>query len=212
MTAAHEVVAMLAVAEPNELVNRYYPNGKLGGLTVDGDRPGMLGTKVQLVVKVRKPQREFTVLGQLAWARHKTPRQPASFGIDFLPDDDAGRVRLLGFARNEVSADSVRVERRLQVELSVRLVHEGKARREFLADLSTTGAFIRTWNPLPVGEVVELTVRAPMSLSSLSAKGAVVWSRVTGNAPGMGLEFLTDQPTRGKLERLLAKLAKNKGQ
>jgi uncharacterized protein (TIGR02266 family) len=190
------------------LVDRYYPNGKLGGLAVDGARPGVLGARVALTVRVRKPVREFTVHGQLAWARHKTPRQPASFGIDFLPDDDPTRVRLLAFARDEVDPGTVRVERRLQVELPVRLVHQKQARKELLADLSTGGAFVRTRNPVALGELVDLSVRIPGRLTSLSLKACVVWSRATGAAPGMGLAFVADNQTRGKLERVLARLAR----
>jgi len=206
-----KAVATLVVGEPRELVDRYYPNGKLGGLAVDGARPGVLGAKVALTVRVRKPVREFTVHGQLAWARHQTPRQPASFGIDFLPEDDPTRVRLLAFARDEVDPDSVRVERRLQVELPVRLVHQKKTRKELLADLSTGGAFVRTWNPIALGELVDLSVRVPGRLTSLTIKACVVWTRDTGAAPGMGLAFVSDNSTRGKLERLLARLARGTG-
>jgi hypothetical protein len=117
---------------------------------------------------------------------------------------------LLGFARSEVSADSVRIERRLQVELPVRLVHQGQARKEVLADLSTTGAFVRSASPLASGEPVELTVRVPRSLHSIVASGVVVWSRFIGTAPGMGIEFVANLHLRGELELLLAKLAKHR--
>jgi uncharacterized protein (TIGR02266 family) len=189
-------------------VERYYPNGKLGGLSLDGRPPGPLGSRVALVVRVRK--REFTVHGQIAWVRHQTTRQPAAFGVDFLPEDDASRVRLLAFARDEVTPDAVRGSKRMQLELPVRLVHEGNERREFLADLSSGGAFVRTWNPLPVGELVELSVRSPSTFfaTAVSVKGYVVWARAEGEHPGMGIEFVPDAPTVEKLERLMQKLAR----
>lgn len=199
----------LSVAQPHDLVERYYPNGKLGGLSVEGQPPGALGQLVLLTVRVKKPVREFVLRGQLAWARHKAAKgQPASFGIDFLPEDDAVRVRLMAFARNEVGDASTRLDRRLQVELPVRLVHRGKARREFLADLSTGGAFVRTWNPIPNGEFVELFVRPPLSISSLHLPGYVVWTRGAGKDAGMGIEFLRDLELQGKLQKLLGKLSR----
>jgi Tfp pilus assembly protein PilZ len=62
-----------------------------------------------------------------------------------------------------------------------------------------------------VGELVDLSVRVPGRLTSLTIKGCVVWSRATGAAPGMGLAFVSDNSTRGKLERVLARLAKGNG-
>lgn len=207
-----EVEASLSVETPAALVHRYYPNGTLGGLSVDGRLPAALGTRTVLTVTVKKPVREFTVRGVLAWVRHSTNRQVGSFGVDFIPDDDATRVRLLAFARNEVDADAVRVEKRVQVELPVRLVHAGQTRREFLADLSTGGAFVRTWNPLPVGEQVHLAVKPPGALAvllpmSLDLAGRVAWARTTGDHPGMGIEFAADDEARARVEKLLARLA-----
>lgn len=198
----------LVVEQPQELMDRYYPNGKLGGLTCDGEPPSQLGVAIRVTVRVKRPVREFAFQGVLAWARHRASRQPASFGVDFTPADEASRDRLLAFARNEVAPEAVRVERRLQVELPVRLVHEGVARKEQLADLSLGGAFIRTPTPLATGEVVELSVRPPLSLGSIVLRGYVVWSRAIGRQAGMGVEFVLDSKTRPKLERLLARLTK----
>jgi uncharacterized protein (TIGR02266 family) len=207
MTTVAEVG--LTVGQPHELAERYYPNGKLGGLSVDGKAPGPLGMRVQLKVRVKKPARTFVVKGQLAWARHKAPRgQTAAFGVDFLPEDDATRVRLLAFARNELEEGATRLEDRLQVELPVRLVHEGTTRKEFLADLSAGGAFVRTWNPLEPGELVELSVRPPRSLMSLTLKGRVAWRRTTGQHTGMGIAFEDDgHGARERVEKLLARLS-----
>jgi len=204
------VPVTLQVSQPHELADRYYPNGKLGGLAVDGKAPGPLGMHVELTVLVKRPARSFVVKGQLAWARLKAPRgMAASFGVDFLPEDDATRVRLLAFARNEVEEKATRLEQRMQVELPVRLVHEGTTRREYLADLSPGGAFVRTWNPLQPGEQLELSVRPPLSLMSLTLKGRVAWTRTTGEHPGMGIEFVdADAALRDRVEKLLVKLAR----
>lgn len=199
----------LKVASPAELADCYYPNGRLGGLSIEGRAPGALGQLVVMKVEVQRPARQFVLRGQLAWVRHKSaPNQPMGFGVDFVPEDDATRVRLLAFARQEVSSDAVRVERRQQVELSVKLSHEGKQRKEILADLSLGGAFVRTWNPLPVGAKVEVSMRLPLSLLALELKGHVAWVKLAGEHPGMGVEFDRDESARAKIEKLLVKLAK----
>lgn len=206
VTALADVV--LEVAQPHEVAERYYPNGKLGGLALEGKAPGPLGMLVQLTVRVHQPVRSFVVKGQLAWARHKAGRgQVPAFGVDFLPEDDATRVRLLAFARDEVEQQATRAEERMQVELQVRLVHEGVTRREHLADLSEGGAFVRTWNPIQPGEAVELLVRPPRSLLSVSLKGRVAWVRPTGPHSGMGIEFDPDDGAgRLHVARILSKL------
>lgn len=208
MTTLAEVT--LTVGQPHELAERYYPNGKLGGLTLDGKAPGSLGMLVELTVQVKKPARTFVLKGQLAWARHQAARgQTPAFGVDFLPEDDATRVRLLAFARNEVEDRATRLEDRLQVELPVRLVHEGTTRKENLADLSAGGAFVRTWNPLQPGEQVELLVRPPRALMSFTLKGRVAWTRTTGQHTGMGIAFDDDGDARERVEKLLAKLSRS---
>ncbi len=203
------IEASLQVASPDELAALYYPNGRLGGLSVPGKAPGALGEFILLRVEVRRPARQFVVKGQLAWVRHKSgPNQPTGYGLDFQPEDDATRVRLLAFARQEVSSDATRIELRQQVELQVRLVHDGHQRRELMADLSTGGAFVRTWNPLPVGAQVQLSLRPPLALTALQLKAQVAWVRLAGDHPGMGLEFETDEAQRLKLGKLIVKLAR----
>ena len=199
----------LKVASPAELAEHYYPNGRLGGVSVNGKPPGALGQMVLLKVEVVRPARQFVLRGQLAWVRHKSgPNQPTGFGVDFLPEDDATRVRLLAFARHEVSSDATRIEQRQQVELKVRMLHEGRQRKELVADLSPGGAFVRSWNPLPVGAQVQLALRLPLSLSALEVKGHVAWVRLAGEHPGMGVEFDRDETARAKLEKLLLRLAR----
>lgn len=198
----------LIVAAPGDLLPRFYPNGKLGGLSLDGGWPGALGEFVKLTVRVRKPPREFVFQGQVAWARRKGSKQLVEcFGVDFQPDDDTTLNRMLAFARNEVSAETTRLERRVEIELPIKLLHGKTSRRERLADLSHGGAFVRTWDPLDVDEVVELVVRPPSSLFSLHLKGRVAWVRRVGDASGMGIEFYDlDGSLRRDVDKLLARL------
>lgn len=201
--------ATLRVTTPEELAAAHYPNGRVGGLAVPGKPPGALGQRVKLTVEIAKPARKFVVDGQLAWARHKAaPNQPSGFGVDFLSDDDGTRARLLAFARKEVAWDAVRAFTRNKIELQVKLVHDGTQRREWVADLSEGGAFVRTWNPLPVGAPLQLFLRAPMALLALEVGAHVAWNRTVGDDPGMGLVFEDNEPLRLKLSKLVEKLVR----
>lgn len=196
----------LEVAFPSDVLARVYPNGKLGGLTMDGKSPGALGQLVQLTVKVQRPEREFTLRGQLAWARHKRGAKSLkeSYGVDFLGDHE----RLLQFARAELDPSALRGGPRLATDLPVRITHGGHTRKEFLVDLSDGGAFIRSPDPIPVGHEVELHVRPPRALLGFTLKGRVAWQRNTGAATGFGVEFIEeDSGTRARLEKLLVRLS-----
>ncbi len=195
----------LEVALPADLLHRYYPNGRLGGLRVDGRPPGQLGQLVELFVTVEQPRREFALRGQLAWARYQTTdTQKESFGIDLQGDEEAVH-RLIQFANASLDAESLRAEPRLSVELPVRLVAHGVQRKEIAADLSLTGAFVRSGQPLEPGQTLELKLRAPGNLLSSSFKAKVRWSRRTGDATGMGLEF-TDADAPERMAKVLRSL------
>jgi uncharacterized protein (TIGR02266 family) len=164
---------------------------------------------VTLVVQVKRPSREFAARGQVAWRRVATQTQGADFGVDFLPTDDAALRRLLAFARSELAVEATRLEMRVPCELAVRVLHGGRVRHERLADLSHGGAFIRTWNPLPQSERVQLLLRPPMSLLPVQLNGRVAWVRKTGQHAGMGIEFIdTDGSGRALVERLVDRLAR----
>lgn len=207
MTPTPRHTVQLIVPTPGDLLPRFYPNGKQGGLSVDGQPPGALGEFIRVAIRVRKPPREFSVMGQLAWARHKASKQlHECYGVDFQPDDDGTIARMLAFARNEIPAETMRHERRVQVEFPIKLLHAGQSRRERLADLSYGGAFVRTWDPLDVDEMVELVVRPPASLFSLHLKGRVAWVRRLGEVSGMGVEFFDlDGTLRHVVDRLLGR-------
>lgn len=197
----------LAVAFPVDILRRFYPNGKLGGLTVDGPVPSALGQLIELCVKIERPEREFNVKGQLAWARHKGSRNlKECYGVDFLPLDDSSQ-RLLAFARTDLDLDATRGTVRLMTDLKIRITHLGVTRREFLADLSEGGAFVRSGMPAEVGQMLELHLRPPGSLTSMVLNARVAWVRATGNEPGMGLEFLdSDEKILERLGKVISRL------
>ena len=202
---------MLELTRPKDLLERLVPNGKLGGVVLDGPLPGPLGERVALTVHFAEPAaRHFTVLVQLAWARHKgnaTLRE--GFGADFLPEDDAGRQRLISFAREEVPVEVSRFDERVATDLAVVITHEGQARKESVIDLSQGGAFIRTGKLLPVGATLAFKLRPPLSLRTLKLHGRVAWVRGVGNPRGMGVEFLFDNADQAtQVRKLLERLYK----
>jgi uncharacterized protein (TIGR02266 family) len=199
----------LEVRDGQELLSRFYPNGALGGLTLDGRPSSMLGERLLLTVTVAEPApRHFDVVVQHAWVRHKgSTTLKESYGVDFDRDDAAARERLLEFANQRLSPDVARFDERVAADLPVKLLHEGKTRKETLADLSHGGAFVRTTTPLPVGAEIGITLRPPKALFSLELRGKVTWNRVQGEPAGMGISFLfRNAREEERLHKLLAQL------
>lgn len=77
--------------------------------------------------------------------------------------------------------------------------------REYVTDISESGAFIRTRTPLPVGTGVDLRFTVVMEqLCVVEGEGEVV--RVSTDPPGMGVRFHTlTEESRAILNSLLEK-------
>jgi Tfp pilus assembly protein PilZ len=195
----------LEVPFPNDVLTRCYPNGRLGGITVDGRPPGALGERVELTVRVEKPRREFVVKAQIAWVRHQASKLlKECFGVDFLEDAE----RMLAFARAELDASTTRTAVRVHTDLPVRLTYQGRTRNEHLIDISHGGAFVRSMLPPKVGEEVEVHLKPPNALlGGFTLKGRVAWHRRTGDARGFGVEFVDDGDLQSKLDKLLKRIS-----
>jgi Tfp pilus assembly protein PilZ len=201
----------LEVEHGEDVLERMYPNGRLGGLRVDGPAPAALGARVDLLVRVKRPRaHHFTAHTRIAWVRHKgTAKLRECFGLDFLPDDVNCRERLLAFVRGQVESEHLRAYERFAVEWPVVLAHGGVSRRETLADLSFGGAFLRTRALLPPGAELELSVRPPGALLAVKFPARVVWSRRSADDSGMGLEFVGKGRAAEKVRRLVERLARS---
>lgn len=199
----------LEVQHARDVLTRTYPNGRLGGVRVEGALPAPTGSLVQLVVKVKEPaERTFKVQGQIAWARHQTMNgMKECFGVDFVTQDETGRDRMLAFASDRVPVDATRYQERVETDLKVKITHGGILRKETLIDLSEGGAFVRSRLPLPVGSEVKFELRPPMSLRTITLEGKVAWLRRTGDHRGYGLEFTTASAREAdRIRKLLDKL------
>ncbi len=197
----------LAYASQQALNERLYVNGRLGGLTIDGEPPAELGERVQLLIAIERPRREFAVVAQVAWARRKASKSLGfSYGVDFVSEQGGMAERLVAFARNEVGEYSMRHQARVFFDLKVTVGYGGLARVEHVADLSIDGAFIRTSWSIEQDEVVSVKMRFPGDLLTTKFQARVAWSRAQGSDAGMGLEFIDhDGNLRIKLEKLLSK-------
>ena len=75
--------------------------------------------------------------------------------------------------------------------------------QEYVTNISRTGVFIKTKQPLPIGTVVNLRFSVIMDdVESIEGEGEVV--RVETDPPGMGVVFRTlSSYSQGLIEKLL---------
>lgn len=199
---------ILEVERPEEMLGRFYPNGRLGGVRLDGTSPAAAGERVDLVVRVKgSPAGYLTTRMRVGWVRHKgNARLRECFGLDFIPEDNGSRERLLSFARGQMADSHLRTEPRFAVQWPAVISHGGVARRESLADVSVGGAFVATTSLPEQGTELEVTLRPPGALLPLRLRARVVWTRRTGAVPGMGLEFIGEAKALEKFRKAVERL------
>lgn len=67
-------------------------------------------------------------------------------------------------------------------------------------DISTTGLFLETRNPLPIGEILELEFSFPGVEKKMSIKGKIIRTQELGKkSDGMGLQFIDITPKMAEL-------------
>jgi|GEM_PF-1131686 uncharacterized protein (TIGR02266 family) len=124
------------------------------------------------------------------------------------PEDRLARLRALN--REENGRDKRRNDR---LPFSVRVEYStvGRTRSEMAENLSATGMFIHTSQPLEVGDPVMVHFSVPDSNMPLSLPARVKWVSAFGEldrpSGGMGLEFTAlDERARRNLATVMARL------
>ncbi|MEZ4743263.1 MAG: TIGR02266 family protein [Bdellovibrionota bacterium] len=92
---------------------------------------------------------------------------------------------------------------RLPIELLIELKTNEQSSEEFCSNLSSSGIFVSTIQPQPIGSKIELCFSLPHNHEKFSIEGEVVWIRTQseGEGPfGMGIKF--GEISREKAESL----------
>lgn len=212
-------------AEPLELAVRYVNgeqmldqnarNGTFGALFVPTSQPRALGMRlgdpVRVVVRFeRDPRKAFRVLGRVGWKRHQSiGALRAGVGVAFAPEDRASRDRLWDYALGREVHFVDRGDPRVLARVKVRYRNAGAFLSDWTEDLSGGGLFVRTDAPLPVGEVLTLRLRPPLSLRPLQLKGKVTWHRRVAGRGGMGVRFLYESAAQlERVQKMVERFAK----
>ena len=90
---------------------------------------------------------------------------------------------------------------RIETDLLVTSPYSALPPNCHITNLSTSGAFIQTTDPLPVDTTFTLNVHLPGDSATVTIHASVIWSRSTHSVtpPGMGAQFTsiaTDQKNK----------------
>jgi uncharacterized protein (TIGR02266 family) len=102
-----------------------------------------------------------------------------------------------------------RLAPRIETDLRFISCSSGISTDSRIADMSTTGAFIETSEPLPIDAELDLHLQLPGDSDIMSIDARVVWVKTIANAisAGMGIQFTNILPKHQ--EKLAAFIEQN---
>ena len=89
---------------------------------------------------------------------------------------------------------------RVETALEIMTSHGGTYSASRISNISITGAFIATSNPLPVDDTFTIQLQLPGVAAIMTIAVRVVWTKILSNATpaGMGIEFTNILPEHQK--------------
>lgn len=113
------------------------------------------------------------------------------------------RIKLMG-QLNGSQRKKKRAKERKSYYVTVDYAIEGQFFRDFIKDISSTGAFIKTSNAFPVGQNISLTFMAPDNQKSFKVNGEIVRSFPNG----IGVHFAEPSKTHEETIRSIMEMVK----
>ena len=167
-----------------EFSERYLSDLAGGGLFIPTRSHLSVGAPVVVSVRIGRRADPVLLRGSVAWRRpgkHST-KTKAGIGVEFHPLEAPARDYLLALANGGAQASTSRRHQRLPIDLPMSWQVSGslEERHGVLRDIGRGGAFVRTDEPIQMGEVV-LKVAPPGAEIAMPVSARVEWV-----APGDG--------------------------
>lgn len=120
--------------------------------------------------------------------------------LEMSAEDRAGLMEKL----NSSSGRKKRKNERKSYYVMVDYAIEGQFFRDFIKDISSTGAFIKTSNAFPVGQNISLTFMSPDNRKSFKVNGEIVRSF----SNGIGVNFTESSKSHEETIRSIMEMVK----
>jgi uncharacterized protein (TIGR02266 family) len=207
---------LVPLKEARVFLDHYFNQGGIGGVFVNGNLKLASAEEVDLELVFAKEQVTVHARGVIRWKRLTDKRNlPAGIGVEFLPSELRTRDLLLEFAQGRQVTFARRRSRRYPAMIDIEYARDSVFLTDVTDDLSREGASVMTDQPVQIGEVVQLRLRAPGESSPIELKAEVRW-RSTEGRRGFGVRFLFDPPSseervRTLVERIKRQVAQDLG-
>lgn len=160
--------------------------------------PEMNGDECCRIIKAYPPFKDIPIILHTASKGEEDRKRCLQAGCDdYLIRPFVGEDILLKMVKKFIDIP-VRNHIRVSIDTEVGYFHNGKEYSGLMHNISSTGGFIETAEPLPTGSIINLTFTIPNSANRVEAAAEVVRvitkdsdSPSTRIVPGIGMRFLT---------------------
>ena len=171
------------------------------------------GTRVTVDVVFAGGPR-FLVRGRVIWRRQSTDRRmQAGMGVEVEPQYERTLRYISGFSLGDISER--RIHPRLPIRLRVTYGVHGRRRMNFTRDLSASGLYIHSVQPIGDNEPVQIGIVPPSGSSPVPLVGHVARREEELDQTGMAIRFeFVDGPSQARFAAFVEELARQmeKGQ
>jgi len=197
----------LTLRDRGELLECFFHHGTFDGVFVPQNLKLRPGTEVNIELELQEDARTFHVRGVVKWNRRGAQgNNPAGLGVTFLDSERRTRDLLIDYAKGRTVTMAPRQENRVGVAVQVEYQSGSAFLKDMTDDLSESGAFIASNEPMEIGQTVDLALWPPNCSDPLRIRGEVVWAHAD-ERPGFGVKFLfDDDATRAQIARVVEEL------
>lgn len=200
-------VVMLRLGNRREFLELFFKEGEVGSVFVPGNTQCRPGDPVRLALFFEEEQRTFRVRGTVRWKRMtKSRRLPVGMAVEIIGDDREALNLILDYAHGREVNWTERDER-IPAQIQIHYATGSVFLSDVTEDVSRGGVFLRTNEPLEVGDALRLKLKLPGDFFSVRVGGRVTWVRE--NPRGVGIQFtFGNGRAQGRVQRIVDELRK----
>ncbi len=198
---------MLRLANRREFLKLFFKEGEAGSVFVPGNTQCRPSDPVRLALFFEEEQRTFRVRGTVRWKRMtKSRRLPIGMAVEIMPDDREALNLILDYAHGREVNWTERDER-VPAQIQIHYATGSVFLSDVTEDVSRGGVFLRTEEPLQVGDSLRLKLKLPGDFFSVRVGGRVTWVR--DKPRGVGIQFTFDNGrSQNRVQRIVDELRK----
>ena len=205
MSAPNENTVMLRLANRGKFLKLFFKEGEAGSIFVPGTTNCRPSDAVRLGIFFEEEQRTFRIRGTVRWKRMtKSKRLPVGMAVEVLPKERDALNLILDYA-NGREVNWTERDERIPAQLQIHYATGSVFLSDVTEAVSRGGVFLRTEEPLEVGDELRLKLKLPGDFFSVRVGGRVTWVREKPR--GVGIQFSFDNGrAQSRMQRIVDEL------